>query len=86
MEIIFEGVVFLYPQIFADLLIYQLGGADHAHHITIVTPGFSDLPTALTLGHVQAFLPNLRSKTFFDPACLMLFWLNMFSLVSLFYC
>ena len=47
MEIIFEGVVFLYPQIFADQLIYQLGGADYAHHITIGTPGFSELPTAL---------------------------------------
>ena len=27
--------------------LYQPGGAENAHHITIGTPGFSDLPSAL---------------------------------------
>ena len=38
-----------HPQIMADqLTITQPGGEDYAHHIATATPGFSDLPTALT--------------------------------------
>ena len=37
-----------HPQILADqLTLSQPGRTDYAHHITAVTPGFSDLPTAL---------------------------------------
>jgi hypothetical protein len=36
------------PQILTDCkLTYSHQGADHAHHITAQSPGFSDLPTAL---------------------------------------
>ena len=38
-----------HPQILADqLTLSQPGGTDYAHLITTGTPGFSDLPTALT--------------------------------------
>ena len=37
-----------HTQILADqLTLFQPGGTDYAHLITTVTPGFSDLPTAL---------------------------------------
>ena len=38
-----------HPQILADqLTLSQSGGTDYAHLITTGTPGFSDLPTALS--------------------------------------
>ena len=38
-----------HPQILADqLTLSQQGGADYTHHIITGTPGFSDLPTALS--------------------------------------
>jgi hypothetical protein len=38
-----------HTQILADqLTLFQPGGTDYAHLITTGTPGFSDLPTALT--------------------------------------
>ena len=40
----------VHPQILVDqLTLSQPGGADYAHHITTGTPGFSDLPTALSV-------------------------------------
>ena len=39
-----------HTQYFADqLTLFQPGGTDYAHLITTGTPGFSDLPTALSL-------------------------------------
>ena len=39
----------VHPQILADqLTLSQPGGTDYAHLITTGTPGFSDLPTALS--------------------------------------
>ena len=38
-----------HTQILADqLTLFQSGGTDYAHLITTGTPGFSDVPTALT--------------------------------------
>ena len=46
------------PQILADqLTLSQPGGTKYAHLITTGTPGFSDLPTALT-DHVLTALEN----------------------------
>ena len=36
------------PFLSEQLTLSQPGGADYAHHINTGTPGFSDLPTALT--------------------------------------
>ena len=41
-------------QILADqLTLFQPGGTDYAHLITTGTPGFLDLPTALTCLYVK---------------------------------
>ena len=46
-----------HTQILADqLTLFQPGGTDYAHLITTGTPGFSDLPTALSRGDI--FLGN----------------------------
>ena len=52
------GAMPWHPQILADqLTLSQPGGTKYAHLITTGTPGFSDLPTALT-DHVLTALEN----------------------------
>ena len=42
------GCAMAHPDLADQLTLFQPGGTDYAHVITTGTPGFSDLPTALT--------------------------------------
>ena len=57
-------------QILGDqLTLFQPGGTNYAHLITIGTPGFSDLPMALNSG----LMPNLIKKSWTDSTIGVLF-------------
>ena len=59
-----------HTQILADqVTLFQPGGTNYAHLITIGTPGFSDLPTALNSG----LMPILIKKSSTDSTIGVLF-------------
>ena len=61
-----------HTQILADqLTLFQPGGTDYAHLITTGTPGFSDLPTALSMAVsyiVSAAEASVASRCAFQQA------------------
>ena len=82
-----------HTQILADqLTLFQPGGTDYAHLITTGTPGFSDLPTALTyvlplvnidLVKYRALEISSNQKSFLSFSFLCVFHGNCFGLATI---